>query len=44
MAPSSLTTYRQKRDFTKTSEPAGKAPEGGGDRFVIHKHSATADH
>ena len=44
MAPSSLTTYRQKRDFSKTSEPAGKAPEGGGDRFVIHKHSATADH
>src|SRR3569623_148891 len=41
--PSSLTTYRQKRDFSKTSEPAGSV-SGDGQRFVIHKHSATADH
>ncbi len=44
MANSSLTKYRQKRDFSKTSEPAGSAPTETGHRFVIHKHSATADH
>ena len=44
MAPSSLTTYRQKRDFGKTPEPSGAARGSGGDRFVVHKHSATADH
>ncbi len=38
-----LTAYRQKRDFARTSEPAGGG-EGEGNRFVIHKHSATADH
>ncbi len=44
MAPPSLTRYRQKRDFTKTSEPAGTLAAAGGSRFVVHKHSATADH
>ncbi len=39
-----LSTYRQKRDFTRTSEPAGSVSAGDGNRFVIHKHSATADH
>ena len=43
MASEKLQTYRQKRDFTRTSEPAG-AGSAGGNRFVIHKHSATADH
>ena len=44
MAPSSLSKYQQKRDFSKTSEPAGTVLGGDGGRFVIHKHSATADH
>jgi DNA ligase D len=39
-----LSTYRQKRDFSKTSEPAGARLRPGGSRFVIHKHHATADH
>ena len=40
-----LTTYRAKRDFSKTREPAGGAVVGdGGNRFVVHKHHATADH
>jgi DNA ligase D len=42
--PSSLRAYRQKRDFTRTSEPSGAETESGGSRFVVHKHSATADH
>src|SRR3569623_1841700 len=44
MAPSTLSTYRQKRDFSKTSEPAGEVDDNNGHRVVIHKHSATADH
>jgi DNA ligase D len=44
MAPSSLSTYRQKRDFSRTPEPKGGSAGGDGQRFVIHKHSATADH
>src|SRR3569623_436376 len=43
MAKGSLTTYQSKRDFSKTAEPAGTV-SGDGQRFVIHKHSATADH
>src|SRR5690242_19949540 len=44
MAPTSLSKYQQKRDFSKTTEPAGVMTSGDGHRFVIHKHSATADH
>lgn len=44
MAAPSLSSYRAKRDFARTSEPAGGAPAGGGRRFVVHKHNATADH
>ena len=44
MAKSDLTAYRGKRDFNKTSEPAGVVAVEVGSRFVIHKHSATADH
>lgn len=44
MAKSDLTAYRGKRDFNRTSEPAGIAGAGAGNRFVVHKHSATADH
>ncbi|WP_373414087.1 DNA ligase D [Ensifer aridi] len=43
MAPSKLETYRKKRDFSKTPEPVGQLT-GGGNRFVVHKHHATADH
>jgi DNA ligase D len=39
-----LSTYRQKRDFSKTPEPKGARAAPGGRRFVIHKHHATADH
>lgn len=38
-----LKPYRAKRNFERTSEPAG-AEGSGGNRFVIHKHHATADH
>src|SRR3569833_920710 len=44
MARDTLGAYRQKRDFTRTSEPAGAVDDSDGHRFVIHKHSATADH
>src|SRR3954452_8553287 len=44
MAPLKLKTYREKRDFRKTREPAGGLAETAGNRFVVHKHHATADH
>jgi bifunctional non-homologous end joining protein LigD len=44
MAAEKLRTYRQKRDFSKTREPRGVAQIGEGNRFVVHKHHATADH
>lgn len=42
----SLTTYRQKRNFQKTAEPAPEvpAPAAGRARFVIQKHAATRLH
>jgi bifunctional non-homologous end joining protein LigD len=43
MPADKLSTYRAKRDFARTSEPAG-AVGSGSNRFVIHKHHATADH
>jgi bifunctional non-homologous end joining protein LigD len=43
MATSKLVTYRKKRDFSKTPEPVGNLA-GDGNRFVVHKHHATADH
>jgi bifunctional non-homologous end joining protein LigD len=40
-----LNEYRKKRDFKKTSEPAGGARAGSGDRvFVVQKHAATRLH
>lgn len=44
MADQKLRSYRGKRDFSKTTEPAGGAAATGSMRFVVHKHSATADH
>src|SRR5262245_25876751 len=42
----SLTTYRKKRDFEKTSEPSGDVKVGPSKqrRFVIQKHAATRLH
>ncbi|SHF45452.1 bifunctional non-homologous end joining protein LigD [Modicisalibacter ilicicola DSM 19980] len=41
-----LEEYRRKRDFKRTSEPAGDETKGtsGRRRFVIHKHAASHDH
>ncbi|MGN6488534.1 MAG: DNA ligase D [Devosia sp.] len=39
-----LGTYRTKRNFGRTTEPAGSLPAESGSRFVIHRHSATAPH
>ena len=37
----SLKKYREKRDFTKTTEPAGELAGGGGSGcFVVQKHQA----
>jgi bifunctional non-homologous end joining protein LigD len=44
MATQKLEQYRGKRDFTKTREPAGGSVAPSGNRFVVHKHHATADH
>ena len=43
MAREPLREYRAKRDFSRTAEPAGEGG-GAGNRFVVHKHHATADH
>ncbi|MCW2920170.1 MAG: ligD [Thermoleophilia bacterium] len=47
MSPRSLSTYKDKRDFGATPEPAG-APKRRGrrkdPRFVVQEHSATAMH
>ena len=46
MAKSKLALYQQKRDFSKTAEPSGKARIAHADypRFVIQKHAATRLH
>ena len=44
MARQNLRAYRGKRDFSRTSEPAGGGDTAAGNRFVVHKHHATADH
>jgi len=35
-----LKIYQEKRDFTRTSEPAGEIADGRGSRFVVQKHQA----
>ena len=39
-----LQDYRKRRRFWRTAEPEGEVRPETGNRFVIHKHSATADH
>jgi len=40
-----LEVYRRKRDFTRTSEPAGEVAAGGdGARFVVQRHRASRLH
>jgi bifunctional non-homologous end joining protein LigD len=39
-----LAAYRAKRDFTKTSEPAGKTSRRRGASFVVQKHDASRLH
>ena len=46
MRKDSLSTYRAKRDFSKTGEPSGKAAIGSAKalRFVVQRHDATRLH
>ncbi len=46
MADDLLKTYREKRDFEKTAEPADGAQKrkAGGNRYLIQKHAATRLH
>ena len=39
-----LETYRAKRDFHRTAEPAGSDRRGPGDAFVVQKHAARRLH
>ena len=39
-----LETYRRKRDFSATAEPAGSDRRGHGDAFVVQKHAARRLH
>ena len=39
-----LETYRRKRDFSATDEPAGTDRRGHGDAFVMQKHAARRLH
>jgi bifunctional non-homologous end joining protein LigD len=39
-----LATYKKKRDFTKTAEPAGRVEQGDRHNFMVQKHDATRLH
>ena len=39
-----LATYKAKRDFTRTAEPAGRPGRARGNRFLVQKHAATRLH
>lgn len=39
-----LKTYREKRDFSLTSEPSGGSLAPGGNIFVVQKHSSHSQH
>ena len=40
----SLTTYKSKRDFSKTSEPEGRVEKSKNKNFVVQYHKARRDH
>ncbi|HEY0742483.1 MAG TPA: non-homologous end-joining DNA ligase [Chryseosolibacter sp.] len=42
--PEQLETYKEKRDFNKTPEPAGEILAGGNNNFVVHRHHASHLH
>ncbi|SFR48941.1 DNA ligase D, 3'-phosphoesterase domain-containing protein [Marinobacter daqiaonensis] len=45
MSDKKLSSYRKKRNFSRTSEPrGGSGSSGGGRRFVIQKHDASSLH
>jgi bifunctional non-homologous end joining protein LigD len=42
--PEQLESYKEKRDFKKTPEPAGEIITGGNNNFVVHRHHASHLH